>query len=418
MNDAELIIIGAGAAGLAAGIFAGEAAAARGRPARILLLDGARKPGAKILVSGGGRCNVTHARVTPEDYQGGPRPLIRSVLRAFGEEATVAWMRRLGVELKLEATGKYFPVSNQAGTVLEALLGRLEELGARLAAGVRVATLEREAGGFLIRTTGGETLRAPRVVVATGGLALPKSGSDGAGLEMLRALGHEIIPPTPALVPLVLAAGREPGGRFAELAGLTTETRLGLYDGAGRCHAETTGSLLFTHFGVSGPCAMDFSRHWLRARLERPEEKWLVALGHPKLATSEAAEGWLRRQAALAPRRPVAMALGELYPNRLAALLAEGLSEFSRLTRAERLMLARRLARLPLPVVADRGWAFAETTAGGVNLRQVDPRTMQSRLVPGLYIIGEVLDVDGRIGGFSFQWAWSSAWVAARAAME
>ncbi len=417
MRQAELVIIGAGAAGMAAAIFAGEAATAAGAVPRIALLDGARRPGAKILVSGGGRCNVTNERVTPEDYEGGPRPMVRSVLRAFDEEATVRWMAGLGVQLKREPTGKLFPVSDDAHTVLDALTRRLREVGAELHAPARVTALRPlEGGGFDIALGEGEGWRARRVIVATGGLALPKSGSDGVGLAMLRALGHAIVPVTPALVPLVLEPDKTPGGRFAELAGLTVEARLGLYDASGRRRCELTRSLLFTHFGLSGPAAMDFSRHWLRARLEDREERWLAALGHPSLPTVEIAEAWLRERAAAHPRQGAAAALAELWPERLARLLGEPFGSLGQLRREERRELATRLARLPLPVHGDRGYSFAETSAGGVDLREVDVRTMESRRVPGLHLCGELLDVDGRIGGFNFQWAWATGYLAGRAA--
>ncbi|MEN6627783.1 MAG: aminoacetone oxidase family FAD-binding enzyme [Candidatus Sumerlaeia bacterium] len=412
----DLVIVGAGAAGMAAAIFAGEAAA--DRPVRILLVDGAARPGAKILASGGGRCNVTHDRVTADDYCGGPRPLIRNVLKAFDERATVAWMRRLGVELKVEPTGKLFPVTDQARTVLGALQGRIRELGVAIRAGARVASIRKDDELFVIAISGGESIAARRVIVATGGRSLPQSGSDGAGIELMRELGHDIVPITPALVPLVLKAGSEPGGRFEELAGVTIDARLGLYDGRGRRHAEIVDSMLFTHFGVSGPAPMNLSRHWLQAKLQNPNENWSICMGHPSLATPEAADSWLQDAAARGPRRAAFQLVRQLYPERLASILCEGTDRLGALTRAQRLELARRLTRLPLPVESDRGWACAETTAGGVSLRDIDVRTMESRRVPGLHIVGEMLDVDGKIGGYCFQWAWATGFIAGKAAAQ
>lgn len=425
-NDAttlDLIIIGAGAAGMAAAIFAGEAAEGSGK--RILLIDGATKPGAKILVSGGGRCNVTHDRVTPDDYFGGPRPLIRNVLAAFDAQATVEWMRRVGVELKVEATGKLFPVTDKAKTVLDALQNRIDQLGVMKRYGVRVTDISRTESpnsgvgtqDFNIHLAGGETLRARRVIIACGGRSLPKSGSDGVGLELMRELGHTIVPTTPALVPLVLKPSRRPGGRFEELAGLTLDVRLGLYDSRGSRKFELVGSMLFTHFGVSGPAPMNLSRHWLRAKVESPDEAWSICMGHPKFANPEEADAWLRGAAARSPHRPVAHLLTELYPERLARIIGVGTERLLDMDRAERLALARALTRLPLPVESDRGWAFAETTAGGVSLREVDVRAMESRIVPGLHICGEMLDVDGLIGGYCFQWAWATGYLAGRAAL-
>ncbi len=431
---ADIAIVGAGAAGLTAAIFAGGAARARGFLPRLLLLDGARRPGAKILVSGGGRCNVTNARVTPEDYAGGPRPIIRGVLKSFGVEAVLEWMRELGVELALEPGGKYFPATNCAKTVLEALLGAAARAGAELRPGLRVEAIRPappEGFDLELRATphapggGGatecETLRARRVILATGGLSLPKSGSDGAGIELARRLGHSILPTTPALVPLLLGAppGGGSGGSLAEFSGLTFEARLRVLAADGRRLAETTGPLLFTHFGVSGPAALDISRHWLRARLESPGAPPTLALGHPRFAAPEEADAWLRGEAARHPRRAIATALAELWPERFARAIARGAGAegaFAEFPRARRLELARRLAALPLDVTGDRGYAFAETTAGGVDLREIEPRRMKSRIQKHLYLCGEMLDVDGRIGGFNFHWAWASGRLAGLAA--
>lgn len=411
----DIAIIGAGAAGLTAAIFA--AGAALGRGLSIVLVDGAARPGAKILVSGGGRCNVTNERLSAADYCGGPPTIIRKVIRAFDQRSTLEWMRGLGVPLKLEETGKYFPESDQARSVLDALLGRAGELGVHLLTSARVKDLRPAGDGYALALEhdgGRETLLARRVILATGGCSLPKSGSDGQGLAFARRLGHTIVPTTPALSPLVLRPDGSPGGRFAELSGLTLEARLGLYHPSGKRLAECSGSLLFTHFGLSGPAALDISRHYLRARLERPDEACWLGLGHPELPNPEKADAWLRGQIETNPRLAVNRVLSELYPQRLARLLAEGLDSLGRLTRAQRLALACSLSRLPLPVTGDRGYAFAEVTAGGVDLREIDPATMASRKAGGLFLCGEMLDADGRIGGFNFQWAWATGYLAGR----
>jgi predicted Rossmann fold flavoprotein len=421
----DIAIVGAGAAGLAAAIFAGEAARASGKGPSILLLEGARKPGAKILVSGGGRCNVTNEAVSERDYWSGRgnagSATIRRVLRAFDEKRTLDWMRSLGVTLKLEPTGKYFPLSDSARTVLEALLRRVREVGVELRAGTRVTAIKKCDDGFsltLSRDGQASTLLARRAILACGGKSLPKSGSDGAGLDFAQRLGHTIVPTTQALSPLVWQANA--GGataRLGGLAGVTIDGRLELREAGGRRLFAWTDSMVFTHFGLSGPAPMNLSRHLLRARLERPGATFVVTLGHPTLPTAEAADGWLRAQAATYPRRMTAPALRALWPERLARLLAGDAGELGRLRREERLALARRLAGLELAVADARGWSFAETTAGGVDLREIDSRTMASRKADGLFLCGEMLDVDGRIGGFNFQWAWAGGWLAGRGAV-
>jgi predicted Rossmann fold flavoprotein len=442
----DLAIVGAGAAGMAAAIFAGEAARelAEGRRwPRIVLLDGAARPGAKILVSGGGRCNLTNDTTTPDDFFGGPRTIIRKVLRAFDADATRSWMERLGVELKREEDGKWFPVSDSARTVLNALTDRIGELGIELRAGARVDDVRpvdlagsltastdgvgagdaAGAGesGWEIALSSGERLQARRVILATGGLALPKSGSDGHGLRIARALGHTIVPTTPALVPLVLSAAARytPAGQFADWSGVAVLARLRLASPTGKLLDERVGPILFTHFGVSGPAPLDISRHWLRYRLDHPDEpspRLTVDLGnHPSVA---AADEWLREESLEHPRRAPVASL-RFLPERIARALAPDTVPFSQLGRERRLTLAEHLAALPLPVAGDRGYTFAETTAGGVDLREIDAATMASRVAPpGLHLVGEMLDVDGRLGGFNFQWAWASGHVAGRAAVR
>jgi len=416
--QADIAIIGAGAAGLAAAIFAAERARETGGDVRIILLDGAKKPGAKILVSGGGRCNVTNTRVTENDFFGGPRTIIRKVLRAFDEERTRAWFLSLGVELKLEPTGKYFPVSDEARSVLDGLIGRVWDLGIKTEFGARVVAIHREENGFRIDRPDHDPIHARRIILAVGGEALPKSGSDGWGVRAMRSLGHTIIHTTPALAPLILKNDKTPGGRFAEFSGVTLDARLTLVAASGKKLAEVEGSLLFTHFGVSGPAALDISRHWLRAKLEHPDEKFRLLLGLPMFRDAHAADEWLLNHGKRHPRQKPFTVFAEVFPKRIAEAFTEGFPEFSYLSRDQRLELARRLAELELPIIGDRGYSFAEATAGGVDLREVETPTMESRVVPGLHLCGEVLDVDGRIGGFNFQWAWSSGYLAGRGAAD
>jgi hypothetical protein len=236
----------------------------------------------------------------------------------------------------------------------------------------------------------------------------------------MRRLGHTIVPTTPALAPLILKAGPSVGGRFAQFQGVTIDARLRLCRGnSSKPLVERDGSLLFTHFGVSGPVAMDFSRHWLRAKLDDAETPLHVLLGTPLLQTVDRAEEWLRNRFRTYPKSPVRNILEELYPSRIALALATEIGDVispSEVTRDSRRWLAGQLVGMPLDVIGTRGYTFAEATAGGVDLRDVDWHTMESRRVKGLHLCGEILDVDGRIGGFNFQWAWSSGYLAGRGA--
>jgi predicted Rossmann fold flavoprotein len=415
MPDADLAIIGGGAAGLASAIFAAEAASS-GR--RIVVLDGATRLGAKILISGGGRCNVTHHVVLPRDFNGSSQNVVRNILAAFDADATVRWFASLGVELKREPTGKLFPLADSAKVVLNALLRRCEELGVAIQTSSRVTRIIPPGAAdesFTLEHAQG-TLRAARVVVSTGGRSLPRSGSDGGGWEMLRQLGHTVTPTYAALVPLVLA----PQMFHAELAGIAQEVELSTFVGGKRVD-HRAGSLLWTHFGVSGPVVMDASRHWTiaRERGEDPAMKCNLLPGE----SFESAERWLIDAAAARPKASMLTHVTSRFPERVAAALLRHVgidpaTVAAQLARDPRRALVHALTALPLPIVQHRGWNYAEVTAGGVPLSEIDYRTMQSRKIAGLYLAGEVLDVDGRIGGFNFQWAWATGYVAGRASMQ
>jgi predicted Rossmann fold flavoprotein len=255
------------------------------------------------------------------------------------------------------------------------------------------------------------------VVLATGGLSLPKSGSDGAGYAIARALGHTLIATTPALAPLVLAAnGNDTPAIHGTWSGISQQVILTLRTG-GSVTVRERGSMLWTHFGISGPAALDLSRHWLRARLEGRDAEAAANLT-PDLDFESLETFWLE-QARQRPRAMIGTILATLVPAAVADGVLAGIgidaaTILSSLTRDDRRRLIHALTAWPIPIVDSRGYNFAEATAGGIALQEIDPSTMESRCCRGLYLVGEMLDVDGRLGGFNFQWAWSSAAVAAR----
>lgn len=410
-TSCDVAVVGAGAAGLATAIFARRAAPSL----HVLVLDGALKPGAKILVSGGGRCNVTNTVVAETDFWGGKRTIVRRVLRGLPVTGTVAFFRELGVPLHEEAGGKLFPDSNRAREVLSALLTGLADAGAVLHAGTRVQSVTRASEGFALETSRGP-LVARQVVLAAGGRSLPKTGSDGGGYEIARALGHALVAPTPALAPLMLES-ETAYSIHGDLSGIAVASEISIWV-EGAVATRLAGAMLWTHFGISGPVVLNASRHWARARLEkRPvrltvsfcphetfedvEARWIVASGTRPRASV---------RAVLAADLPDAVALAVLGVLGIPADRAAG-----ELTRDDRRRLVHALTEWPLPVTGTRGYNYAEVTSGGVELTEIDPSTMQSRVCPGLFLVGEILDVDGRIGGFNFQWAWSSAHLAGRA---
>ncbi len=420
-ESCDIAIVGAGAAGLMAAIRAARTADELAAPVRIIALDGAKTLGAKILVAGGGRCNVTHHAVDESAYAGSSRHTIRNVLGRFTVAQTVAFFAELGVELKREETGKLFPVTDSARTVLAALLAE----AARRRVEVRhpwrvdaVAPPARPGQPFALAPADGSApLQARRVIIAAGGRALPRSGSDGHGYTLARALGHSITPRVfPALAPLVVA-----DGHFVRaLSGIAVPATLSVRAPSGKTLVAFTNSCLCTHFGLSGPGPMDISRYLTAARHADPAAglfiNWLPA------HTPASLDALLL---ASPQRTPVSVLTGD--PGRLPERLARALCDqaglgpassapLSALGRDHRRALVAAATDCAVPITGDRGFTYAEATAGGVPLSEVRLDTMESRATPALHLCGEILDVDGRIGGFNFQWAWASGHVAGAAA--
>jgi hypothetical protein len=364
-----------------AAIFAGRAGG------RVVAIDSAKRIGAKILISGGGRCNVTNEIVRAEDFNGS-RNAIAKVLRTFDVAATVAFFEDLGVSLKIEETGKLFPVSNRARDVVDALLVAAEDAGVEIISGMRVESIEP---GFVINGA----LHADRVILAAGGRSVPKTGSDGSGYDLARALGHTVTKTFPALVPLVVTKGHW----ITEISGTSVEAELAVKSPTGRVLQRHRGSMLFTHFGLSGPVVLDISRHWIANQPATLSANFLPG------QTFESLDAFLLGAAQRNPRATIASVLR--LPDRLIAWLAPD-TPLGRMPKEERRQIVRNIVDFQLPVIRDRGFDYAEVTAGGVPLDEIDLNMMESRRCKNLHLCGEILDVDGRIGGFNFQWAWAS----------
>jgi predicted Rossmann fold flavoprotein len=400
----DVVVIGAGAAGLMAAIRAAE----RGR--RTLVLEKNRRPGVKILMSGGTRCNITHAtdnRGIVEAY-GLPGRFLHSALAAFSVEDTVAFFEAEGVPTKVEETGKVFPVSNRAADVLDALLRRLHRSGAVLAPGEAVTEVRPTEAGLALTTTH-RVVTGARVILTTGGRSYPGSGTTGDGYGFAAQFGHTIVTPRPALVPVTVEAPWVAG-----LRGITIpDAAVRILDGD-RDLASRRGSLLFAHFGLSGPVVLDVSR--AVSSHPRPGNLVLELDLLPSVKEPDLDE-LLRRESAASGKRQLAGVLPEELPRRLGEALVAlaGMPADRRaaaLSRQDRGRLVQAVKRLRLPVTGTLGFGRAEVTAGGVALDEVDSRSLRSKRAPGLFIAGEVLDLDGPIGGYNFQAAWSTGWLA------
>ncbi len=402
----DVIIIGAGPAGLMAAIPCAESGL------RTLVLDSQGTIGAKLLLSGGGRCNVTNLKVSEKDYQTGEPRTVRNILRSFPPERTLAFFKELGVEMVLEEGTKYFPERQSAKVVLQALLRASQHAGVIIQTGKKVKTVSKERKNFCVR---GEDFEcsAETLVIATGGLSYPGTGSDGSGYLLAKSLGHRIVPTTPALAPLITD---EPD--WKTLAGITLPVRLSVI-AEGKKIAGSEGALLFTHLGFSGPAALDISGSWLRCQTA---QKNLVVNFLPARREADLLAEWARGVAEH-PDRSWKRSLTQYLPERLAEVLLRksGIDPRSRLdqiSKKGRASFIRALLHCPIGVSGSQGYEKAEVTAGGVDLGEVDPKTLASNLCPRLFFAGEVLDVDGRIGGFNFQWAWSSGAVVGQAIMR
>lgn len=401
-----IVVVGAGAAGIMAAIHAATA----GAP--VLLLERTKDGGRKILISGGGRCNVLPSRMEPSQYFTDSSPnVLKRLLRSW----PLADQRRffeeeVGIPLKLEPeTGKLFPASNRARDVRDGLLALARRRGARIRFEAKVVGLEppRDGGPWRVRLEDGESIQAAAVIIATGGLSVPQTGSDGTGLRIARALGHTVRSTYPALTPLTADPPRH-----APLAGISLPVTLEVPMERGRF--TTHGGFLFTHRGYSGPAVLNISHLAVRSRLEgRPPQPILVRW------TELDEAGWERE--IQGGRGTIGPFVRRRLPDRLAdTLLAEaGVPPdrpLGQLRRDERRRLVEVLTRYPLPWTGDEGYKKAEVTGGGVALEEVDPRTLESRLHAGLFLCGEILDAFGPIGGYNFLWVWCTGRVAGEGA--
>lgn len=399
----DAAVVGAGAAGLMAAITAKRAGA------DVLLLDGREKIGAKILMSGGTRCNVTNETVTEQDFQSEKTKIVRSILAGFKPEQTRRFFEELGVELVVEPGGKYFPSTHSGRTVLDAFLKEAEKLKIELVTGQKINAVLFENGHFVLKSSAGETFESKTVILTTGGLSFPATGSDGTGYELAKSFGHSLVATSPSLTPL---KGNDPD--LQALSGVSLPVRLTVKH-EGKKIYSFEGDFLFTHTGYSGPAVLNVSRHWIR----RPGAEIIVSFA-PSF-NEEEFRGALEAETRDNPNLPLRGFLTMELPASFAETLMKkcGIPEQTVLThlkREHREALIRNLLYFPLPVTGDAGYAKAEVTAGGVDLTEISRLTLESKFRPGLFFAGEILDVDGRIGGFNFQWAWASGFLAGNAA--
>jgi predicted Rossmann fold flavoprotein len=405
-TDIDVLIVGAGAAGMMAAIEAGR----RGR--RVRIIDHARSPGEKIRISGGGRCNFTNLGCGPHAFLGENPRFATSALKRFTQQDFIKRVDQAGIAWHEKTLGQLF-CDDSAKQIIRMLTDQMRDAGVTLSLGTSVDRVSREGEGFQVALSDGNILRCASLVLATGGKSIPKMGATGWAYDTARAFGLRVTDTRPALVPLTF----EPGflERWDGLAGVAVEAEVmhQLPKGpapAGRARGQTRfrEGLLFTHRGLSGPSILQISSYW------REGEAVTVDLmpGSPAL-------DWLKRQKPSDGKRNVTTILSRAVPQRIADRIAQhqGLSgNLADLSDKALGRLAEALNRWTVTPVGSEGYRTAEVTLGGIDTAELDQSTLAARRVPGLYVIGEAVDITGWLGGYNFQWAWSSGWATGQVA--
>ncbi len=382
----DAIVLGAGAAGMMAAATAGQ----RGR--RVLLIDHADQPGKKILISGGGRCNFTNLHTAPDRYLSQNPHFAKSALSRYTAADFVALVDAYGIARHEKTLGQLF-CDGSARAIVAMMVEECAKGGVTLHCGDPVRDVTHAAGEFRV-TYGAQTAQAPALVIATGGPSIPKMGASGFAYDLARQFGLKVIEPRPALVPLTLGGDEV---LFRDLSGVAAEVVV-------RCGKTSfREAALFTHRGLSGPAILQISSYWRKGD----------GLGIDFIPGR--APGWLRAAKAARPRTSLAKLIGEALPERLALTLCEQLmlgGELGALTDKTLTIAEARLADWRFTPTGSEGFAKAEVTLGGISTAELSSRTMEARRMPGLYAIGEAVDVTGWLGGYNFQWAWASGWAA------
>jgi len=389
MNDAyDAIVLGAGAAGLMCAAIAGQ----RGR--RVLLLDSADQPGKKILISGGGRCNFTNLHTAPDRYLSQNPHFAKSALSRYTAQDFLALVERHGIAWHEKTLGQLF-CDGSARQIVAMMLDECASGGVEVRCNAAISDVSHDGGQFTVSASG-QTATAPKLVIATGGPSIPKMGATSFAYDLARQFGLKVVQPRPALVPLTLGDDEL---LFRELSGVSADV-------IAKCGKTAfREAALLTHRGLSGPAILQISSYWQRGEL--------VGINflpdHP--------HGWLALAKRERPKTSLRKLLGEALPDRLAVTLSEQLGlpgELGNL--ADRALNAAetRLANWAFNPTGSEGYAKAEVTAGGISTAELSSRTMEARRLPGLFAIGEAVDVTGWLGGYNFQWAWASGWAAAQ----
>ncbi|ABR47536.1 HI0933 family protein [Alkaliphilus metalliredigens QYMF] len=406
MNKKEtktILVIGGGAAGMIASI------AATRQGAQVIILEKMNRVGKKILATGNGRCNLTNIHTDLIHFHGNNVQFIRSVLGQFSVEETINFFEYLGIAHKVEE-GKVYPFSDQAASVLDVLRYEMNQLGVKEHCDAEVREIHATKQGFTLALSNGKQIKGDRIIVTTGGKASPQLGSNGSGYDLVKPFGHLLIPPFPALVQLNLKAHflkALKGVKFNGLAEVNSNNK---------SLRREEGEILFTDYGISGPPILQLSRKAGEV-LQNKEKPWIQLDLFPHLTTEELKEQLMIRLG-YQPEKPLDFALIGLLNKRLIPVVLketkiQPIQKLSHEVSDEEMnRLVSFLKGWRIEIEGTQDWKQAQVTAGGIDVNGINPKTLESKLVPGMYFAGEILDIDGDCGGFNLQWAWSSGYIA------
>jgi len=404
----KVVVVGGGAAGMMAAITAGRGGA------DVTILEKNPRVGRKILATGNGRCNFTNVNLGINNYHGQNPKFAYTALTRFDVIKTIEFFERLGISHKVEEGGKVFPASNQASSVLDVLRYELAECGVEVLCEAAVTGIRKAGRRFVLDLEDGRGVKADRVIIATGGKAAPNLGSNGSGHTLAKNLGHSIVEPFPALAQLKLAASF-----LKQIQGVKFEGDAEIMIN-GKPLRRASGEILFTEYGISGPPIFCLSRK-AGEYLQR-KERVCLKLTMVTALSPEELDRYLLRRFRWGPKKGLAFSFVGFLNKKLAPVVLKeaGVGDVNmpagQVSAADRDRVVRILRDWRFEVTGTASWPAAQVTAGGVDVREINGRTMESKLAPGIYFAGEVVDIDGDCGGYNLQWAWSSGHVAGESA--
>ena len=404
MGNRKVIIVGGGASGMIAAI------AASRKGANVVILERNPRVGKKILVTGNGRCNFTNIYLDAKNYHGNNSKFVYSAISKFSVEDTINFFEKLGIAHVVEDGGKVFPMSFQASSILDVLRFELEDLGVKVVCDAFVREIKKKKDEFIITLEDGRNYRGDRVILSTGGKAMPSTGSDGNGYELSKQLGHSITAVFPGLVQIKLEENflkQIDGVKIVGTARLLHK---------GKVLKEDKGDILFANYGISGPPILQLSRNGMEL-LNKGEVPVLSVSIINDLSREEVSE-YLKKRFSFMTNKTVETGMIGLVNKRLIPVLLKesGINDMRKnvanLNSKEIESLANILTDWRFKITGSKSWSSAQVTAGGVDTREIESNTLESKLVKGLFFAGELIDIDGDCGGFNLQWAWSSGYIA------